>query len=177
MAPPHFLPIESKTGGKVSYIKNKEAMCLSEKQANYVYKKVEEGKVINVYTMKHELEQDLDRKVDNPYKRLILNKVYKNEDKTPQMENWSIFSDNVRYVQHDKKTPHKLDLNTLDYWLHRELYCKLEGEEGETLDIDFGINSETLKTNYLDLYEYIYVEMVYTNRFDENSDLSITYFG
>ena len=33
-----FLPIDSKTGGKISYIKNKEAMCLSEKQANYVYK-------------------------------------------------------------------------------------------------------------------------------------------
>ena len=39
-----FLPIDSKTGGKISYINNKEAMCLSEKQANYIYKKVEEGK-------------------------------------------------------------------------------------------------------------------------------------
>ena len=90
-------------------------MCLSEKQANYVYKKVEEGKVINVNTMKHELEQDLDRKDYNPYKSVILNKVYKDKDKTPQTENWSIFSDNIGYVPHDKKTPHKLDLNTLDY--------------------------------------------------------------
>ena len=71
------MSFESKTGGKVSYIRNKEAMCLSEKQANYVYKKVEEGEVINVNTMKHELEQDLDREDDNPYKRIILNKVYK----------------------------------------------------------------------------------------------------
>ena len=31
-------------------------MCLSEKQANYVYKKVEEDKIININTMKHELE-------------------------------------------------------------------------------------------------------------------------
>ena len=99
----------------MSYIKNEESMCLSEKQANYVYKKVEEGKVINVKTMKHELEQDLDREDHNLYKRVILNKVYKDEDKTPQMENWSIFSDDVRYVQHDKKTPHRLDFNTLDY--------------------------------------------------------------
>ena len=151
-------------------------MCLSENQANYVYKKVEEGKVINVNTMKHELEQDLDREDDNPYKRVILNKVCKDEDEMPQIENWSIFSDNTRYVHHDEKTPHKLDLNTLDCQLHRELYCKLKGE-GETLDIDFGINSETHKTNYLDLYEDIHVEMVYTNRFDENSDLSTTYLG
>ena len=60
------------------------------------------------------------------------------------MEYWSIFSDNVRYVQHDKKTPHKLDLRTLDYQLHIELYCKLKEGESETLDIDFGINPETL---------------------------------
>ena len=72
--------------------------------------------------MKNEIEQDLDREDDNPYKRVILNKVYKDEDKTPQMEQWSIFSDNVRYVQHDEKNPHKLDLNTLDYQLYKELY-------------------------------------------------------
>ena len=33
-----------------------------------------------------------------------------------QMENWSILSDNIRYVQHDErsKAPHSLDVNTLD---------------------------------------------------------------
>ena len=151
-------------------------MCLSEKQANYIYKKVEEGKVINTNTMKNEIEQDIDRQDNNPYKRVILNKVYK-EDKTPQMENWSIFSDNIRYVQHDERTPHELDINTLDYQLHKELYFELKGEESETLDIDFGINPETLKTNYLYLYEDVHAEMIYTNRSDENSDLSTTYLG
>ena len=92
------------------------------------------------------------------------------------MENWSTFSD-IRYVKHNKKTPHKLDLNTLDYLLHRELYCKLKGEKGETLDIDFGVNRETLKTNYLDLYKDVHAEIIYSNRFDENSDLSTTYLG
>ena len=85
-----FLPIDSKTGGKISYIKNKEALCLSEKQSNYVYKKVEGGNIINIKTMKHELEQEIDREDDNSYKRVILNMVYKEEDKTPWMENWSI---------------------------------------------------------------------------------------
>ena len=93
------------------------------------------------------------------------------------MKNWSILSDNVRYVQHDEKTPPKLNFSTLDYQLHTELYCKLKEEESKTLDIDFGVNSETLKTNYLDLYEDIHAEMIYTNRFDENSDLSTTYLG
>ena len=34
-----------------------------------------------------------------------------------------------------------------------------------------------MKTNYLDLYKDIHAEMVSTNIFDENSDLSTTYLG
>ena len=30
---------------------------------------------------------------------------------------------------------------------------------------------------YLDSYEDVYVDMIHTNRFDENSDLSTTYLG
>ena len=170
------LPIDSKTGGKICYIKKKEAMCLSEKQTNYIYKKVEEGMMINIHTVKHEIEQGMDREDNNPYRRIILDKVYKEEDKILQMENWSIFSDNIRYGQHDEKMPHKLDLNTLDYRQHKELYCKLK-EESKTLDVDFGINPETLKSNYFHLYEGIYAEIIYTNRCDENADLSTTYLG
>ena len=51
----------------------------------------------------------------------------------------------------------------------------MKEEKGRRIDIDFGINSETLKTKYLDLYEDMYVDMVCTNRFDENSNLSTTY--
>ena len=61
-------------------------MCLTEKQASYVYKKVEEGSIINTQTMKCEIEQEIDREDDNPYKRVISNKVYKDEDRTMQME-------------------------------------------------------------------------------------------
>ena len=151
-----FLPIDDKTSGKVSYIQNKDTICLTENQASYVYKKVEQGNIINTETMKHEIGQEklteIDREGDNPYKKMILNKVYRDEDKMTQMGNWSILSDNVRYIQHDEKskTPHKLDLNTLDYCQHKELYCKLKGEKSYTLEVDFCINPETLKTYYLD---------------------------
>ena len=53
----------------------------------------------------------------------------------------------------------------------------MKGEENETLDIDFAINPKTLKSNYLDMYEGVYAVMIYTNRFDENAELSITYLG
>ena len=148
-------------------------MCLTEKQTDYVYKTVEEGNIINTKTMTYETMQNQD---DNPYKKVVLNMVYREEDKSPEMRNWSIFSD-IRYVQHEQKTPHKLNIDTLDYRHHKELYFKLKGEERETLDIDFGIYPDILKSNYLDVYEGVYAEMVYANKFNENSDLSTTYLG
>ena len=131
-------------------------MCLTEKQTNYVYKKVEEGGVINVNTLKKELEQDLDREDDDPYKRVVLNKVYREESKMPQFEDWSIFTDQIKCIQHDERIEHRLDIKTLGYQQHKVLYCKLKEEEGSSIDNDVGINSETLKTKYLDPYEDVY---------------------
>ena len=70
------------------------------------------------------------------------------------MENWSILSD-TRYVNHDEgsKTTHGLDMKTLDYWQHKRLYLNLKGEESQTIDVDFGSNPETMRSNYLDMYE------------------------
>ena len=52
----------------------------------------------------HDKHQNND---DNPYKKVVLNHVFKEKDESPEMRNWSIFSDNVRYVQHDQATPQK----------------------------------------------------------------------
>ena len=157
------MPSKEKTGGKVNYIQNKEATCLTEKQMDYVYKTVEEGNIFNTKTMTHEIEQNqvIDRNDDNPYKNVVLNKVYREEDKSPEMRNWSIFSDNVRYIQYEQKTPPYLNIDTLDYRPHKKLYLKLKGEERETLNIDFGIYPDILKSKYLDVYEGVYAEMVY----------------
>ena len=46
-----FLPLKMKTGGKVKYIQNKEAMCLTERQTDHVYKAIEEGNMINTKTV------------------------------------------------------------------------------------------------------------------------------
>ena len=111
------MPPKEKTGGKINYIQNKEAMCLKERQTDHVYKAIEEGNIINTKTvtgesMTCEMAQFVD---DNPYKKVVLNKVFKEPDKSPEMKNWSIFSDNVRYVQHDQMTPQNLNIDTLDY--------------------------------------------------------------
>ena len=63
------MPSKEKTGGKVNYIQNKETMCLTEKQADYVYKAVEEGNIINTKTTTYETMQNQD---DNLYKEVVL---------------------------------------------------------------------------------------------------------
>ena len=101
---------------------------------------------------------------DNPYKKVVLNKVFREEDKSPEMRNWSIFSDNVRYIQHDQATQQNLNIDTLDYRDHKELYLKLREEKRETLDVDFGLYPDVIKLRYLDVSEGIYAEMVYANK-------------
>ena len=114
---------------------------------------------------------------DNPYKKVVLNNVFKEKNESPEMRNWSIFSDNVRYIQHDQTTPKGLNIDTLDYRDHKELYLKLKEKKGETLDVTFGLYPDVTKSIYLDAYEDVYAEMVYANKFNENSDLSTTYIG
>ena len=108
---------------------------------------------------------------------LVLNNIYKEPQKFPEMKSWSIFSDNVRYIQHDKMATPDLDIDTLDYCDHKDVYFQMKNEKGETLDIDFGLYPDITKARYLDIYEDIYAEMVYASKFDENSDLSMMYLG
>ena len=169
-----FLPLKSKTGGKVTYMHNKESLCLTERQADHVYKAMEKGNMINTKTMTSEMTQNQD---NNPYKRVVLNNIYKIPESCLEMRNWSIFSDNIRYVQHDKMTTQNLDFDTLDYRNHKDLYLQLEEDPLSALDGDFGLYPDVTKAIYLDVYEGIYAEMVYASKFDENSDLSTTYLG
>ena len=78
-----FLTSKDKTGGEVNYIQNKGAMCLTERQADHIYKVIEKVDMINTKTMTCETTQTQD---DNPYKKVVLNKVFKEEDKSPRNE-------------------------------------------------------------------------------------------
>ena len=70
---------------------------------------MEKGDMINTKTMTSGMTQDQD---NNPYKKVVLNNIYKEPEKSPEMKNWSIFSDNIRYVQHDRMTTQNLDIDT-----------------------------------------------------------------
>ena len=50
-------------------------------------------------------------------------------------------------------------------------------EEGQMMNIDFGESPDVLKEKCMDVYEDVFAEVVTTNRFDENVNLSTTYLG
>ena len=43
--------------------------------------------------------------------------------------------------------------------------------------VNFGERSMKLKADYLDIYEGVYAEVISTNRFDKDTDISTTYLG
>ena len=104
-----------------------------------------------------------------------VNTIDKNKS---QMEQWSILSDNIVYVRsvgYDEMNG--VDIKMVDYQDHQRMYKKMGKEEGQRMNIDFGESPEVLKGKYMDVYEDVFAEVVTTNRFDENVDLSTTYLG
>ena len=130
--------------------------------------------------MKHEIEQEkqLNRMDDdsgevNPYRELVVNKAEKIEMQKTQMEQWSILSNLLNYVQHSKFNSMNQSLNIKPV----NRYKIKPNEEKEFREIDFGTTLQNLQDEYLDAYEGIQLDIVSSSRFDENSDISTTYLG
>ena len=56
-------------------------------------------------------------------------------------------------------------------------YKSKHNTEREFKELDFGTIPQKLKEEYMDIYEGIHSEIVSSNRFEENSDISTTYIG
>ena len=108
------MPLDPKLGGenidrKVNKGENISKEYLMMKQANYVYRKVELGSSINKITMRQEIDQDVEFDEmddasgdENLYRELIVNNAGKIETTLSQMEQWSILSNVINYVQYNK---------------------------------------------------------------------------
>ena len=113
----------------------------------------------------------------NSYKEAILKEPTKTKDQVP-MEEWSILSDHVKYVMHSKsETFQKLSINSTNYRQNRDLYRSLNNEQTIKTNLNFGNSPENLKSEYLDMYEGVYAEVISTDKFDEDTDISTTYLG
>ena len=94
------------------------------------------------------------------------------------MEQWSILSNKLNYIQHSQ-------LNSMDHSLDIRPINKHKSQSNdshsslvkELREVDFGKDPQNLQDEYLDVYEGIQSDIVSLNRFDENSDISTTYLG
>ena len=92
-----------------------------------------------------------------------------------QMEQGSILSNILNYIQHDRHhtVHHTLSIKAMNK--HR--INPETKEEKEFIELDFGSMPHKLCKEYVDVYDGIQSEIVNNTRFDENSDLSTTYLG
>ena len=76
---------------------------------------------------------------------------------TSQMEQWSILSNIVNYVQYDgyPRNVYDLDIKPIDHKSHKKIYDRFKEEDRQILEVDFGDTPEILKGDCLDMYEEI----------------------
>ena len=174
-----FLPLDSGIGGQ-----NRDSptvgQYLTRDQTKYIYKKVETGEIINMDMIQQEIEQEkqLGRIDDtgretNPYKEFIVTNTEKIEPLMTQMEQLSILSNILNYVQHSRfnSMNHTLDVKAVNR------HKSKPDMEREFKELDFGVTPQKLQEEYMDIYEGIHSDIVSPNRFDENSDISTMYLG
>ena len=92
------MPLNTKIDGLARYIKGGEAICLMEDQTRHIYKKIESENIVNVDTIKQEIEADKlghdnnylaeEEGEINSYHEIITNKVEKDNTFISQMEQW-----------------------------------------------------------------------------------------
>ena len=177
-----FLPLNKK-GGLITKVFSEK--CLTEEQTKYVYDKVELGDELKVRKVSHDiqnklllLKQLIERKDTNQYENVLVSDVNTMDKNKSQMEQWSILSDNIVYVRLvGNDDMNGIDIKMADYQDHKKMYRRMGREEGHRMNIDFGECPNVLKGKYMDVYEDVFAEVVTTNRFDENVDLSTTYLG
>ena len=141
---------------------------LTEKELRQVHKGKDPKKGVKVNVT--EITED-----ENTYEKGIIADINQKKDTKP-MESWSILSDHVKYVQHDESDNlHNVNFDSLNYHVIEDIYKELKEQEMLKTSIDFSGVSEKVKSDYLDVYDGVYAEVISTNRFDEDTDLSTTY--
>ena len=159
--------------------------CLTSKQADYIYRREELGSLINKNTMKGEIDPDVEfDKMDvnsgdeNPYRELIVNKAGKIENMLSQIEQWSILSNVINYVQYSKNPKSFHAMSTKPINKNKINVGRKGGEKDRVIsEVSLVDTSDRLTEEYLDRYKGVKSQILNMTRFDKNSDLKMTYFG
>ena len=95
------------------------------------------------------------------------------------MQQWSILSNVVNYVQYNNNPTdyNKFDVKDLGLKGCKGIYHKLEEDDRQDIDLNFHDMPKQLKAEYLDVYGGVKSDILYTTKFDKNSDSWTTPFG
>ena len=93
------------------------------------------------------------------------------------MEQHSILSNTVNYIQYERHPKNFYNLNIRAVYKEKHKRKSNIVKERQMLELDFGDMPEKLKEGYLDVYNGIQSKIWSTTRFDLNSHLSITHLG
>ena len=83
------------------------------------------------------------------------------------MEQWLILIKVTNYVQYDRNPTnfYDLDVEAIDQKNHRRIYNGLKEKDRQMLELDFGINPDKLRGEYLDMYKGVQSEVLSTTMF------------
>ena len=121
--PLNFLPLDFESGAISEKGYPTVGQYLTRDQTRHVYKKIETGESVNADAIQQEVEEekqlnkmDDDNGEESPYRELIINNAEKMEVLKNQMEQWSILSNKLNYIQHSRlnSMDHSLDIRPIN---------------------------------------------------------------
>ena len=157
---------------------------LTAKQAEFVNKYLSSSNNTTLIMKTMTPNTPEETELDNAYQKTIAtgleSKIEQSDQKKSpvQVKEWPILSDHVKYIKSDgSETFHNLSIDLLNYRQYIDLYRDLQEKELLNTDVNFGSSPDKLKAEYLDVYEGIHAEIVSSDRFGEDTDLSTMYLG
>ena len=147
------------------YIPNHEKICLTKKEAKYVYQSVKDGTQVKPVRICRKINKSVDVSV-NPYKEALTQKVDGHLHEEPSLEmkkcdlTWSILSTEIDYTTNKDGSPYT-EMNTSN------LYNKLQEDEQ--------LITEDSSDQWDERFEEVTCTLYYSCKFDDTNDVSTTY--
>ena len=109
--------------------------CLTKEQMKQIYDKIETGEEVRIRKVTQQGTSNAPQETFvnnvNLYEKALLSDRNMRKNNL-QMEQWSILSDNIKYVKsEDKDIMNGIDIKSIDYREHKRMYRKMGKEEGE----------------------------------------------
>ena len=102
------------------------------------------------------------------YQNIIINEFNRANIIISQLEQWTILSNVVNYVQYDRnpRNYYNLEVKALEQKNNRNLYDRSKDGDRQDIELDFGDTPDRLKGENLDMYNGVISEVLCTTKFD-----------